>query len=85
MYLVFPGWEYCHICMNRIENSSDIGNLVRTQRKVLRLTQVEAAGLCEGGVRFWSEREHGKEFLHLGKVLTVLSRLGIDLKAEVRS
>jgi len=71
--------------MNRIENSIDIGTLVRTQRKVLGITQVEAAGLCGVGVRFWSELENGKESLHLGKVLLVISRLGIDLMVGVRS
>ncbi len=83
--LVFPVREYYHISMNRIENSIDIGTLVRTQRKNLGLTQVEAAGLCGVGVRFWSELENGKETLHLEKVLSVLSRLGIGLTAEVRS
>jgi len=68
-----------------IEKSIDIGTIIRIQRKNLGLTQVEAAGLCGVGVRFWSELENGKETLHLEKVLSVLLRLGIDLKAEVRS
>lgn len=46
--------------MDRIKNSSDVGNLVHTQRKVLKLIQVEATGLCGVGVRFWSKLEHGK-------------------------
>ena len=71
--------------MKRIENSKDIGTLVLTRRKELELTQKEAAGLCGVGIRFWSELENGKESLHLGKVLSILSRLGIDLHAEGRT
>ncbi|MDD3902116.1 MAG: helix-turn-helix transcriptional regulator [Sphaerochaeta sp.] len=70
--------------MNHIKESIDIATLVRSRRKELGLTQKEASGLCGVGVRFWSELENGKESLHLGKVLTVLSRLGIDLNAEKR-
>jgi y4mF family transcriptional regulator len=71
--------------MDHIEKSIDIAKLVRSRRKDLGLTQIEAAGLCGVGVRFWSELENGKESLHLGKVLSVLLRLGIDLIAEKRS
>ena len=71
--------------MKRIENSIDIGTLILNRRKGLGFTQKEAAGLCGVGVRFWSELENGKETLQLGKVLSILSRLGIDLTAEVRS
>jgi len=83
--LAFTIREYYPISMDRIEKSIDIGTIIRIQRKNLGLTQVEAAGLCGVGVRFWSELENGKETLHLEKVLSVLLRLGIDLKAEVRS
>lgn len=71
--------------MKRIGTSNDIGTLVRSRRKELGLTQKDAAGLCGVGNRFWSELENGKETLQLGKVLSILSRLGIDLTAEVRS
>ena len=68
--------------MMHIATITDISNLVRARRKELALTQADAAGLCGVGVRFWSELENGKESLHIGKVLTVLSRLGIALRAE---
>jgi len=71
--------------MKRIENSNDIGTLILTRRKELGLTQKEASGLCGVGIRFWSELENGKETLQHGKILSILSRLGIDLTAEVRS
>ncbi|MDD2297102.1 MAG: helix-turn-helix domain-containing protein [Sphaerochaetaceae bacterium] len=71
--------------MRRIKNCNDIGSLILTRRKELGLTQKEASGLCGVGIRFWSELENGKETLQQGKVLSILSRLGIDLIAEVRS
>jgi len=72
------------VAMSRIETSSDIGKLVCSKRKELGLTYKEAAGLCGVGVRFWSELERGKSSLHLGKVLFVLMRLGLDLQVEGR-
>ncbi len=83
--LDFPVREHYNSSMKRIENSNDIGTLVRSRRKELGLTQKKAAGLCGVGVRFLSELENGKETLQLDKVLSILSRLGIDLIAEVRS
>lgn len=84
IYLDFPAREYYYITMKRIENSNDIGTLVLARRKELGLTQKEASGLCGVGIRFWSELENGKNTLQLGKVLSILSRLGIDITAKVR-
>lgn len=70
--------------MSRMETSSDIGKLVCSKRKELGLTQKEAGGLCGVGVRFWSELERGKISLHLGKVLLVLTRLGLEIQVEGR-
>jgi y4mF family transcriptional regulator len=70
--------------MSKIETSSEIGKLVCIKRKELGLTQKEAAGLCGVGVRFWSELERGKSSLHLGKVLLVLARLGLEIQVEGR-
>lgn len=68
--------------MADISTIHDLSTLIRSRRKELALTQAEAAGLCGVGLRFWSELENGKESLHIGKVLTVLSRLGIRISAE---
>ena len=70
--------------MSKIETSSEIGKLVCIKRKELGLTQKEAAGLCGVGVRFWSELERGQSSLHLGKVLLVLARLGLEIQVEGR-
>lgn len=81
--LVIPEREYYTSDMIRIGTITDLSDLIRKRRKELDLTQAEAAGLCGVGVRFWSEMENGKESLHIGKVITILTRLGIALQADV--
>jgi HTH-type transcriptional regulator/antitoxin HipB len=53
-----------------------IGVRLRAKRKQMRLTQSEAAGLCNVGVRFISELENGKSTMQFDKVLKVLKRFG---------
>lgn len=66
-----------------IRSAKDIGLLVRKTRVAKGLSQEKAAGLTGVGRRFLSELESGeKETLELGKVLQVLSRLGLKLKIE---
>ena len=67
----------------RLRKVSDVALLVRKVRLEKKLSQEKAAGLTGVGRRFLSELESGqKETLELGKVLQVLSRLGIII--EVR-
>ena len=54
-----------------------LGKAIRRQRKLLGLTQQDAAGLCGVGERFLSELERGKESASLGKALQVTRRLGL--------
>jgi HTH-type transcriptional regulator / antitoxin HipB len=67
----------------RVTTTDQLGKLVRTQRKALKLTQVQAAGLCGVGERFLRELEKGKPTVELGRVLRVLIGLGIQLEARV--
>jgi len=60
-----------------IKNSLQIGAIIRQLRKDAKLTQIEAAGMCEVGTRFLSDLENGKPTLHLGKVLKVLQNFGL--------
>jgi HTH-type transcriptional regulator / antitoxin HipB len=62
-----------------IETPAELGELVRTRRKALEITQGELAGLSGVGVRFIVELEHGKPTLELGRVLRVLNRLKVQL------
>jgi len=57
----------------------DIGRLVRGTRKGLGVTQKELALTSGTGLRFIIELEKGKETAEIGKVLTVLQTLGIQL------
>ena len=68
-----------------ITTPANIGALVRAKRKQDRLTQAETSALCNVGTRFLSELENGKATLELGKVLQVLSCLGLELSISARS
>ena len=63
----------------KIKNTEDLGSRIRSKRKELKLTLEEASGLCGVGFRFLSELERGKNTSEIGKVLQVLSRLGLEL------
>jgi y4mF family transcriptional regulator len=58
----------------------DIGNLVRETRKGLGVTQKALALTSGTGLRFIIELERGKETAEIGKVLTILQTLGIQLR-----
>ncbi len=61
---------------NKIEK---LGHIVRQARKEQGLTQEQLAATTGVGVRFIRELEQGKESCHIGKVLNVVSMLGIDV------
>ncbi|MCX5831211.1 MAG: transcriptional regulator [Deltaproteobacteria bacterium] len=63
----------------RISSSADIGRLVRQKRKTDGLTLAEAAALCNVGYRFFSNIENGKPTAQIGKVLQVLTGLGLEI------
>lgn len=56
-----------------------IGEIVRTARKSLRVSQKDLALTSGTGVRFIIELESGKPTCQLGKVLTVMNTLGIKM------
>jgi y4mF family transcriptional regulator len=57
-----------------------IGELVRSARKSLGVTQKDLAMTSGTGLRFIIDLEKGKPTCQLGKVLTVLHTLGIKIK-----
>lgn len=63
---------------------ADIGMAVRKKRKEDGLTLADAAALCDVGYRFMSDMENGKETAQIGKVLKVLTALGLNLTIEAR-
>ena len=57
----------------------EIGKLVRTTRKQLRVTQADLALTSGTGLRFIIDLEKGKPTCQIGKVLTALQTLGIEI------
>lgn len=62
----------------------DIGNFVARTRKARHYTQQEFADLAGVGRRFVSELESGKPTAEIGKIIQVLTALGIDVELKAR-
>lgn len=56
-----------------------IGQIIRENRKRLGVTQQDLALTSGTGLRFVIDLEKGKETCQIGKVLTVLQTLGIQI------
>jgi len=63
---------------------ADIGAAIRKKRKADGLTLANAAALCGVGYRFMSDLENGKETVQVGKVLRVLTAIGLDMTIAAR-
>jgi HTH-type transcriptional regulator / antitoxin HipB len=57
----------------------DIGRLIYQTRKGLGVTQKELALTSGTGLRFIIDLEKGKQTAEIGKVLTILQTLGIQM------
>lgn len=62
-----------------LNDSTELGQLIRQQRKAQQLTLVDAAGLCGVSVRFFSELENGRDSCSIGRIFIILQSLGLDL------
>ena len=60
------------------------GKRLRDKRKQMGLTQRDAAGLCNVGIRFISELENGKPNMHFDKVQKVLAHFGFIMGIRER-
>ena len=68
---------------NRIIDSTELGNVVRTARKAQGMTQKDLSRIFSAFSReFLSDLENGKPTVELGKTLSVLSALGIRVVLE---
>ena len=65
--------------MKPLENSEALGERIRELRRAQKITQAQLAGLANTGLRFIGDLENGKETCHIGKMLRVLSALGVEL------
>lgn len=70
---------------HRVRTASDVGILVKAQRKRQGLTQFDLAGLGNTGNRFIVDLEAGKPTVQLQKVLDMLDLLGIDVLLKSRA
>lgn len=71
--------------MQTITDTRALGAAIRACRKSSGLTQAEAAALCGVGIRFLSEIENGKPTAHIGKVIKVITGLGLALRVAPRA
>ena len=74
-----------HSLPNGNISAKNIGHLIRKKRKQLQLTQKLAAGMCNTGIRFFSDLENGKPTLEIDKVLQVLFAFGYQINITDRS
>lgn len=68
----------------KITSVFSLGQQVQQLRKQQGLTQAQLAALSGTGTRFVGDFERGKENLNFGKMLQVLSALGLDLYVSSR-
>lgn len=57
-----------------------IGQEIKARRKRLGMNQSELAMVSGTGVRFISDLENGKPSCELGKMLSVLTNLGLEIQ-----
>ncbi len=63
----------------RINNSQELGEYIRKERKKLKLTQKEISEFTDVGRKFVLELEKGKSTAQIGKIFEVLNGLGLEL------
>ena len=65
--------------MNRINDTKELGRAIRDRRRELGYTQAFLAKYAGVSASFLSELENGKETIQLGKMMEVMSLLGMDI------
>lgn len=71
--------------ITKIVDPENLGKLVRSKRKLQKLTQQQLAGASGTGIRFIIDLEQGKSTCQIGKVLQVLEMLGISIIVQPRN
>ena len=65
--------------MNRINDTKELGRAIRDRRRELGYTQAFLAEYAGVSASFLSELGNGKETIQLGKMMEVMSLLGMDI------
>jgi len=68
----------------RIRNAQELGKELKNRRKSLGFTQADISERTGLSASFISEVENGKETAELGKVMLLISILGINIYVEER-
>lgn len=63
-----------------MKTTEQLGTVIRTRRKQLKITQKELAMTCGTGLRFIGDLEKGKSTCQIGKTLQVLQSLGLAIE-----
>jgi y4mF family transcriptional regulator len=71
--------------MNIIQDTGQLGALIRERRRELKVTQKDLAMSCGTGLRFIIELEKGKSTCQVGKTMQVLQGLGLVVEITRRS
>jgi HTH-type transcriptional regulator / antitoxin HipB len=70
--------------MNTIQSVTQIGELIRSERKRQKILQQDLADLSGVSLHFLSNLENGKPAVEFQKVLLVLRSLGIEMELKTR-
>ena len=68
----------------KLRDALDLGEIIRSRRKELGLTQIQLAKSCGCSPRFIGELERGVAGGNIKQVIGVCHEIGIDLYARVR-
>ncbi|MFV2061813.1 MAG: helix-turn-helix domain-containing protein [Gammaproteobacteria bacterium] len=68
-----------------INNTAELGELIRTERKDAGITLQQTSENSDVGIRFLSELERGKETAEIGKVISALHAVGLNLAIVKRA
>ena len=63
----------------QVRTPGELGQAVRYHRKARRLTQGKIAGLTNVSIGFLSDFENGKPTAEIGKILSTLNTMGLDV------
>jgi y4mF family transcriptional regulator len=69
----------------KVISAENFGIAIRNKRKALGYTQSQLAAWCGCSLMYISNLERGKETAELGKAITVLNTLGLDLLVRERA
>lgn len=68
----------------KIKTADELGSLIRAFRQSKHFTLERVSGLTRLSMRFLSELERGKEAAELGKALSLLNKLGLEVIVQPR-